>query len=192
LAAENDYNAKKAEAEKVAQELMDKTKREADEIRAGAFKTAKAEGEAIIDKAHKTVEKMRTDVRMELELRIIEICGGLIRSILSQDALDAVHSVMVQQFIVDMGALDMTKIAAEFKIVEIVTYKALSREEKIAIENVITAKLARQITLSEEIDAQLYGGLVLKFGGLMVDGSLASRIRESIVSQKEKLEDAKK
>ncbi len=192
LAAENEYNAKKAEAEKIAQELLDKSKREADEIRAEAFKAAKAEGEQIIDKAHKTVEKIRSEIRMELELKIIEICGGLIRTILSPQALDKVHSVMIQEFITDLGSLDMSRIAAEFNVVEIVSFKPLSKEDKEAIEHVITSKLARPITLAEKVDDQLYGGLVLKFGGLMVDGCLASKIREAIISQKEKLEDAKK
>lgn len=189
LAAEHEYKLKKEEAEKVAKELTEKAYLEAAAIKDESFKKAKAESEAIINKAHKSVEKIRSDIRLELELRIIELCGGLFKTILNDNVFEHIHQVFVQDFIGELATVDLTKVTAEFKTVEIISYKPLDEARQEEIREIVSERLKKKVVVSQIIDEKLLAGMVLKIGGLTLDGSLASRINDCIIKQKEKLEE---
>jgi F0F1-type ATP synthase membrane subunit b/b' len=189
LQAEVEYKTKKEEAEKVASDILEKANLEATTVRDEAFKKAKQESEAIIDKAHKSVEKIRFDIRREVELHIIELCGGLIKDIFSARVLDQAHLVMVEDFIEELKSMDTAKIAAEFRTVDILTYKPLSEASRQKIKEIIEKKLKKEISIQEKADEQILCGMLVKFGGLALDGTLASRIRDGVIAEKQKLEE---
>ena len=59
--------------------------------------------------------------------------------------------------------------------VEIISISKLSEIEKLSITNYFIKKLNKKITLKEVIDEKLVGGLVIKYEGKIIDGSLFTK-----------------
>jgi F-type H+-transporting ATPase subunit delta len=60
--------------------------------------------------------------------------------------------------------------------VEAVTAVALTDDLRQAIVNKVKADTGREVDLKERVDPDLLGGLVLRVGGIAIDGSLRARI----------------
>ena len=181
---ETEYNQRKGEAEKIGSQLVDKAKEEGESKKADIVKTAKSEAEDIISKAMGTIDNVRADINRELFLKTVDICSELIKNILSQKAALQVHEIFVNEFLEELKGLDMSKIGSEVERIDIVTFKSLEEKEKGQIKEIAADKLKRQLDISESVDTKLLGGMVLKFGGLALDGTLAGKIRESALAQK--------
>lgn len=181
---ETTYNQRKEEAEKVAIQIKDKAKEEATAIIDAAHKKAKAEGEEIINKALRTVNVIKDEIHKELEAQTVDLCGELLRAVLSSTGRDQVHTVLVGDFIQELKDSDMSKIGAELKGIDIVTFKPLNEAERVQIKTIISGKLKKNIELTEKQDEKILGGLIAHFGGLTLDGSLAARINEIVIARK--------
>ena len=59
--------------------------------------------------------------------------------------------------------------------VEVISTSKLSEIEKLSITNYFIKKLNKKITLKEVIDEKLVGGLVIKYEGKIIDGSLFTK-----------------
>ena len=59
--------------------------------------------------------------------------------------------------------------------VEVLSFSKLSEIEKLSIMNYFIKKLNKKITLKEVIDEKLVGGLVIKYQGKIIDGSLFTK-----------------
>ncbi|MEI8175914.1 MAG: F0F1 ATP synthase subunit delta [Candidatus Omnitrophota bacterium] len=186
---EAEYAKRKEEADKISGQIVDKAKSDGDAKKEEILREAKKEGEAIIMKAMGTMDSIRREVNRELGLKTLDFCATLLKGVFSSKVATGVHLVFVNDFIEEMEALDMSKIGPEVDRVEVVTYQPLAEEYKKRIIGTVTAKLKRPVTLEEQVDAALLGGVIVKFGGLAVDGSLAGRINESAVERKHGLEE---
>ncbi len=186
---ENEYNLKKEEAARVAQEIKDAAQKEAYAVRDDAFKKAKLESEDIISKAHKTVDKVRQDIHTELEAKLIEFCAELLKRIFSQVARLEVHQVLVKEFIEELRKTDISRISMDADTVEIVSIVSLSKDDRSEIEEIITEKTKKKFTYSERVDENILGGVMVKFGSLNLDGSLASRLKDAVLLQKQKIDE---
>ncbi|HTY44737.1 MAG TPA: F0F1 ATP synthase subunit delta [Patescibacteria group bacterium] len=189
LQAETEYKNKKEEAEKIAHDLVEKANLDAAAVREDAFKKAKTESDAIIDKAHKTVEKIKTDIARAMELRIVEISGGLIKDVLSDAALEQVHKIMADDFLKELAEVDMAMISADVKDVEVVSFRPLTDLQRKRIKEIVSQKVKRDFVLVEKTDHALLSGILLKFGSLALDGALASKIRDGVITEKQRLDE---
>lgn len=72
---------------------------------------------------------------------------------------------------------------AEGKIeAEVVSAFALSDEQEQAIAATLKTKLGREITLTTSIDESLIGGVVIKAGDIIIDGSMKSQLESLALS----------
>jgi len=60
--------------------------------------------------------------------------------------------------------------------VEIATAFALDTASEQRLAEVLTKKLARQVNVHSHVDAQLIGGVVIRAGDLVIDGSVRGRL----------------
>jgi F-type H+-transporting ATPase subunit delta len=99
------------------------------------------------------------------------------------------HVTNLLQVLVDRGRImELPEIAAAFQDrvaraegrldVEAVTAIPLPADLRERIVASITEKTGRNVTLTESVDPEIVGGLVLKVGEAVVDGSVRSRIEE--------------
>ncbi len=185
---EAEYNKRKEEADKVSNEVIDKAKNEANVKKEEIVKEAKKESEALIAKAMGTVDNIRREVSREMYLKTVEFCAELLKGILTQKGSAQIHEVFVNDFIDELKGLDMSKIGPEVQKLDLTSFKALSEKDKKAIEEIASSKLKRKVAISETVNGALLGGVILKFGGLALDGSFEGRIKEVAVEHKKKIE----
>ena len=62
--------------------------------------------------------------------------------------------------------------------VRVRTWKALDDDQRARLKEKLTGLLKKQVRIEEEIDSRLRGGICLQVGDRMIDGSVASRIKE--------------
>lgn len=189
LEIENEYNKKKEEADKIAAEIKDKAQAEAYAIREDAFKKAKTESENIIDKAHKTIGKVREDIQKELEIKMIDFCTGLLERTFTGATRVELNQILVKEFIADLHHAAIDNIAVDCNTVEVVTIKALEAQERQELKKILLERIKREFIITEKIDEGILGGLVIRFGSLTLDGSLATRIKEASGLMKQKVEE---
>ena len=62
--------------------------------------------------------------------------------------------------------------------VDAITATPMSEERQTRLTNVLSQKLGKTILLENSADASILGGLVIRYGDLVVDGSVRSHIQE--------------
>lgn len=62
--------------------------------------------------------------------------------------------------------------------VRVKTWKALDEDQRTRLKEKLTGLLRKQVRIEEEVDPCLRGGICLQVGDRMIDGSVASRIKE--------------
>lgn len=67
---------------------------------------------------------------------------------------------------------------------EAVSAVALSDEESSAVSSVLGERLQKTIVLENTVDAGILGGLILRFGDLVVDGSARTQLRKVALRMK--------
>ena len=82
----------------------------------------------------------------------------------------------------------MSRIGPEVGSAEIVTAIPLEDRDKEQLTQLLLGKLNRTIKFDFLQDQQIVGGVMLKFGNLVLDGSLQKRIKEEAVQCKQKTE----
>jgi F-type H+-transporting ATPase subunit delta len=91
------------------------------------------------------------------------------------------------QLLADNGRLDLLpEIAAQYAAlraeaegqadVEVISAQALTAEQEQTLAAALAQRLARRVRLHVQVDPQLIGGAVVRYGDFVVDGSLRGRI----------------
>lgn len=180
--------------EKKKKELADEetrlkleTQRAAIQLQEDIVKAAKTEAEDIIKKAQAAREKMKTDAMIEAESKMIEICRDILGRILSSAVQEEMNEQLVRDFLADLEQADLGKVSKDLATVEIHTGRALNEETKKIIKKILDGKLGRPVAIDVKEDHKLLGGLLIKFGTMIVDGSLAENIKEVTETMKEEL-----
>ena len=183
------YSKRKEEASRIAQEIKDKAIAEATEVKEDSFKKAKIESEDIISKAQKTVNKIKEDIRKELESKMIDMYASLLKIIFSDFARSHLNKALIEEFIEELRQSDLGSIEVDSKVVDILSVDTLTDEARSEIKKILTSNLKKEFTLSEKVDPSLLAGIMMKFGSLTLDGSLVSKIRDATLLQKERIEE---
>lgn len=113
-----------------------------------------------------------------LEL-LVELMGGelpeggknFLQLILKNRRTDALQDV-AQQF----NAL-VAKAQATINA-QVVSAKALSKEQRAALTTALEARLGLKVELEETVEASLVGGAIVKAGDLVIDGSAKGRLEK--------------
>ncbi|MCU0666239.1 MAG: F0F1 ATP synthase subunit delta [Candidatus Omnitrophica bacterium] len=186
---EDEYNRKKQEAENVASEIKDKATQEAYEIKESAFKRAKVESEDIITKAQKTINKIHDDIRKETETKMVERCGSMISRILSKTAVTQINNILWDEFLKELENANFGTIDSGVNSVDVVCAMPLDDKQRSKIGELLSVKLKKGLSLNETIDNSVLAGAILRFGTLTLDGSLASKINEIVLAEKQHIEE---
>lgn len=186
---EEEYRKKKEEADHIVQELKEKALKEYDEIRQDAFKKAKIESEDIISKAQRTVEKIKENIQNDLESKFTDYCAELLRHVFSNMAQESLDQILAREFIEELKNMEVSHMNVGSESVDILSARPLDAVVSREIKEALMNKFKKEISLSEKLDEKLIGGVLLKFGSLVLDGSLAARLREAVLYKKQKIEE---
>ncbi len=182
----------RANAEKEAREIISKAQaessqkvREATERAEGAAREVMAEAEA---EAAKARENARTEAQLERDRILADLRGqiGALAMAAAQrligEALDESRQhALIQEFFsgVESGevvVLEGTAISGASA--EVTSALPLTPEEQETVKQDILSKIGEQATVTFRVDPSILGGLVVRVGDKVLDGSVAGQLEE--------------
>lgn len=169
-------NEARQEAERIKKEAHEK----ADGAKVTAEEAARKEAERIIEEAFKAREALKKDLVSQMEVLVAEKACELALHALPLEARQRIHQYMLEELMHD-GLRALEKVDSKEKIEEIKVFSAfsLSEEEKEKILQTVSKKINGMPELKENVDEKLVAGFRIVLGHLILEGSLAARLKEA-------------
>lgn len=177
--ADKEYQAKMARLQQEVAALQSQAKQEASKLLEEAKTRAMQERERLINEAVETREKMRQEIMAEMEERAILHGRFLIAEFFSGELRRTVHQALVREVISGIADVQFEKFQVNGDEAELTSAEALSSEIKQQLQKAFKQKINREIKFKEVVNPELVGGIVLRFGSFVIDGSLTNRLKES-------------
>ena len=186
--ADEELAARKKELDNLERKMKGDLEAEAIKHKEELIQKARSEAEEIIVKAQGAAEGIRRDVEKQMELKVVDHTIKVLDEVLSKKARLALEKDLVDEFIVQLANVDMSKISMEIKAADVVTTQGLGEADLRRIGEIVRAKTGRDISLHPKTEGGHISGVVLQFGSLHLDGSLKSAIREVAANLKAEIE----
>ena len=177
---------------KESQDLINKMTITAEEVakveREKIVNKARAEGEEIIAKAEARKDDIRKALEKEMDTKAVDFTIEILNTVLSQKAQGALEDKLNHEFLETLRTVDMALIGEDVHSAEIITANTLAEDVKTEVAKILKEKLKREITVQTANDPKVVSGMILRFGSLNLDGSLAALLRSNAIALKEKVE----
>lgn len=180
----------RANAEKEAQEIIAKAQSEANAKVREATERAEEAGKGVIAVANADAEKIRQaaqeESRLERERALSEVRGQIAALAIAAtqklvgEALDEKRQhTLIQEFFsgVKSGRIIVLEGATVSGVsAEVTSALPLTADEKESVRKDILSKLGESATVAFRVDPQIMGGLVVRVGDKVLDGSVAGQL----------------
>jgi F0F1-type ATP synthase membrane subunit b/b' len=186
--ANEELAKRKEEAGQLVKKMIEDADEQAKQERSKIIAKARTEAEDIISKAQRTKDAVRQEIEKELSVKLVDQCVDILDRVLSQEAKDLLAEQMIADFLNSLKEVDASQIPPEIKTIDIVLAREINNENKNKIESMIKEMLNRDLTFNYQYDIKIVGGVVLKFGSLVLNGCVANAIEEVAIEMKKELE----
>lgn len=179
---------KLGEAEQEARTLIDAAKEELKKMREEERVRAKEEAKRIIAGGLQEKEKLMKESRQDIFDKAVIFAQQVLRRMFSEKDLEGLRgkiSKEVVDFLAQSKQID--ELLADNKSVEIITAAPLTEEHKKGILKIIKDKAKSDLDVKFNVDKDAIGGLVLKIGKQVIDGSITYRINQTAQEVKEEI-----
>ena len=177
--AQSAYDEKMAEAEKSSSALRAKSQAEVRELREKVLAKAKEDAGNIMKAAYNAKEKMREEIALEMMHKVPLLAARIFSAVLSAGAKELTHKELVGDVIEKIKRLEKTTFKTPVEHGEIISAYPLAANDRSEIESVIRLGLGYEVPLIEKKDDKLVGGIVIKLGAIIIDGSLENRMKQA-------------
>jgi len=185
--AEQQYQQKKEEADKIGEKVRAEAIEEMRAKRDELLKQGKSQADEIQARAREQTEELFRKTEIEAKTRVVDICSAILQLALEANQFNEFHNIIFDKFIEKGKEFDLTKVGEHIDTVTVKTPFPLDEQQKAKLNAMISSKLNRILKIEEIFERQLIAGVLLQFGSLLVDGSLANMVREANEKQKEKI-----
>ncbi len=185
---DEELEQKRAEARELATRMHNEAEQGSKAKKEEMIQNARKESEEILEKAKESTKKLRAQLEKEMDIRAVGFGMDILNKILSQKSRGAFDQVLLEEFVENLKLTDTAHIGPEVSTVEMITVNPASDTIKNQIAAILTGKLGRNIQINASTDAEIGGGVILKFGSLALDGSIKNLIRETGLSMQTHLE----
>ena len=90
------------------------------------------------------------------------------------------HAQLIDDLIEELKKVDSAKLAVKVGTVEVLTPLQLSPQEEARIKEILASKLGFEFKIVQSIEASLIVGMVIKLGGIVIDGSLKNKMAKAM------------
>jgi len=186
---EQEYQNRKNEAEKITGEMKDSAEKDINEKRDSTLLKARQEAERIVTEAIGMKEKIREEIKKEEQLKMIDYCEAVLNNTFKGLVTAKINDVFVDNFLDELKETDMSHLPSAVNEVEVLSAMKLNDAAKSKITELFASKLRRKIAVKETADPHVIAGMTIRFGGLVLDGSLEAKLRETSTAKKQKIEE---
>lgn len=179
--------AKKKELEEEEKRLKQEAQRAANQLYEDIVKKAKTEAEDIVKKAQESRNRIKAEAMIEAESRVIDFCKEIMNKVLSNLVQIEINEQIIQEFMKELEHADLSRVAKDVAKIDIMSGRSVHDDTKKIIKSILENKLGRPVEVVFNEESSLIGGLIIRFGTLVVDGSLAEKLKETSEKLKEEL-----
>jgi len=177
-AAENAYREKITKAEEDIRAFRLKAEEQTEETKKEIINKANEESVRIVNAASNAKEKMREEIALEMRKKTPELASNIFTEVLSDKVKLMVHKELVKEVANEVKKIDEAKFNLKIKIGELDSAYPLDKDEKNSLSSTVTERLGYKISFEDKVDKHLVAGVVIRLGTLVIDGSLANRLRQ--------------
>lgn len=159
------------------QRIVAEAVRQAEQQRAQILAEARAEAQRLLEVAREEAERERERILGELRSHIATLALAAAYRVVG-DALDETrHRRLIQEFFTTMPPRVLEELrGVKGDRVEVISAIPLQEEEKQSIRQELAARLDLTSDVIFRVDPTILGGLVVRVGDRVVDGSVRSRM----------------
>jgi len=178
--SERHYQEQITRAKTESEQLMSQAQQEAETSRVKLLEQARGEGERIVQQALESSDGLRREMEQTMERRAVERACELLREVLPGQLRQEIQTRWLDELIRNgMGQLEQVKTQGEIREARVVSALPLSGAQQDLLRQRLKEKLGRTITVTETVDEALIAGLTISMGSLVLDGSLATKLRRA-------------
>lgn len=178
-AAEKEYSEKMAKLEQEITARQAKLNQEASKTLEDARDKGMKEREKLINEAIETREKIRQEIMAEMEDKAIHYSHDILADFFSGGSRKMLHDILIDQLLEGLEAVDLAAFQIQTDVAEVRVAQSLDEPTKKNLLNILKKKIHRDVQCHEQIEEALIGGIILKFGSFVIDGSMANRLHEA-------------
>lgn len=187
--AQSEFDKRLEEAAQEREKIIARAKEEAQEERKAIVAEAEQEAERVLigarEEAQSEGERILEELRGQIAVLAIAAANRLIGEALDEER----QRRLVDEFFSGISAarvqiIDEAELAVGEAKAQVTSALPLSEEEKAVLLSNLTARLGTEPQLKFDVDPAILGGLVLKVGDRVIDGSVAGKLgalRERLV-----------
>lgn len=159
------------------QRIVAEAVRQAEQQRAQILAEARAEAQRILEVAREEAERERDRILGELRAQIATLALAAAHRVVG-DALDeSRHRRLIQEFFTSIPPKVLDELRGlKGDRVEVISAIPLQEEEKQNIRKELAARLELTGEVTFRVDPTILGGLIIRVGDRVVDGSVRSRM----------------
>ena len=185
--AEQQYKDQMTRAKTEAERIVAQAKQEAESSHARRLGEARVESERIVQQAMESRDALRQELFLEMDARTIEHASKLVQEVLVGQLRREIQSYWLDELIQKgLDQLDSVKAGHEVSEARVVSVFPLNDQQRRALQDQLKQRVGREVAIHEETDEGLVVGLTITLGNLVLDGSLASKLRDAVRRAKEK------
>ncbi|OIO79692.1 MAG: hypothetical protein AUJ89_04470 [Candidatus Omnitrophica bacterium CG1_02_43_210] len=178
--AEKKYQQILSDAEVEIKRLKAAAQEEIVKLKQQGMEDARQESERIIKQALNVKEKIREDLEAQMQEKSVMQAVRLIQEVVSSKNQSLVREGLIDEIIEEIEKIDSDKLQITVDKGELVVSGNIDEAKKAKIASILSDKAGRKISLQEVVSKDMIAGITIKLGSLVIDGSLAGRLREAI------------
>jgi F0F1-type ATP synthase delta subunit len=183
---ENQRQQVKEEIKKMREETSQELKKKKHET----LQESRKRAEEIINDALSVKEEMRSDIKKEEQIKMINYCECLLKATISSFIQQNINDLFIKEALEGIKEIESDHIPSEINEVSLISAEKLSNDLLSTLKGVIIEKLGRKISFKETINQEIIAGIVVKFGSLVLDQSLATKLQNQSVQMKAEVEES--
>ncbi len=183
--AEAEYQERIRQAEEEREEILAKAAREGEQAKEKILAEARSEAERIIAEARAEIERERQEMLAELRGQVATLAIAVSNKIIGEALDEQRQRRLIDEFfsgiragrvvVLDEEQLEWAKRAGAMTAV-VTTALPLSADEQETVANNLAEHLGERPELVFRVDPSILGGLVIKIGDRLIDGSVAGKL----------------
>ncbi len=188
--AENEYRERTLKTDEEIQLMKSKAKKDIENLKEAIIAKGKAEGDRIVTQALNARDEIRAEIEEQMHERVVEFSRRIFREVLSAKEQKLVHEGLLESVFEELAAIESDRLqtvnvdGVSEGAVEVKTLHPMMPEQKEKLENILSSKLGKKITVKEEPEKEIIAGITITLGSFVIDGSLSERFRKAAGSIK--------
>ena len=180
---EKEIQQARQEANQILEEARAKAEKDSQKLLAETEARAQAEAKQILEKANIQLESEYNQIIQSLQERVADFAESAIGYILSQKSKRILQEELTEELLKELNNIPKEQIRLGEGLNEVGVTCAYSLEEpqQERIKQAVCQYIGRKdLTFNFKVDEAIIGGLILNFGGRIIDGSLHNRLRQAL------------